>query len=360
MNTESLIRTAEALMTPGKGILAMDESIATCHQRLAEAGIPQTEAMRKAYRLLLVTTPGLANGISGAILHDETIRQTMMTDGRCVGLSVAGHLDRAGIVPGIKVDLGTTDLAMFPHEPITNGLDGLAERVHEYASLGARFAKWRAVVRIGPGLPSLGCVQANAHALARYAAVCQQAGLVPIVEPEVLMEGTHNITQCEAVTENVLHTVFQQLRAQRVLLQAVVLKPSMVLPGTDSAAPASDAQVAEATVRCLRSAVPAAVAGVAFLSGGQSDVVASRHLNAICKAHKRPHPWPITYSFGRALQRPVLKAWSGHGANTVSAQQQLLHRVMCNNAAQQGRYSPDTETNGAGISQSDRTTHAIA
>lgn len=346
MNTAALIRTAQTLMTPGKGLLAMDESTPTCNQRFAEAGIPQTAATRQAYRQLLVTTPGLGEGISGAILYDETIRQALTVDGTGAGVMFAEYLDRAGIIPGIKVDLGTIDLAMFPREKVTQGMDGLEVRTREYVDMGACFAKWRAVITIGSSLPTNGCIQANAHALARYAAICQTSGLVPIVEPEVLIDGNHGLARCGEVTEDVLHALFQQLRRQRVLLEAVILKPNMVLSGSDSIENVTNEQVAEATCKCLRRAVPAAVAGVAFLSGGQSDVLATQRLNAICDPHGRGLPWPTTFSFARALQRPALNAWKGKEANVSPAQHAILHRVRCNSAALHGHYSADAEAEG--------------
>lgn len=355
MNTAHLIETARSIMTPGKGLLAMDESTHTCNQRFAEVGIPQTPEMRRSYRELLVTTPGLSQGISGAILFDETIRATMSG-----GDSFVAGLLRAGILPGIKVDLGTIDLAMFPGEKITSGLDGLAERVREYAQMGARFAKWRAVIAIGPARPTLACIDANANALAQYAAISQECGLVPIVEPEVLMDGDHDLCRCKAVTEEVLHAVFQQLRLQRVVLEAMLLKPNMVLPGSDCPEQVSVEQVACATLWCLRRAVPAAVAGIAFLSGGQPDVLATERLNATCTQHDRPHPWPLTFSFGRALQRPSLDILAGREGNTHAAQRALLHRVRCNSAAQRGTYSPSFEAEITSDTAIDRTLHDVA
>lgn len=346
MNTADLVRTATALMTPGKGLLAMDESTPTCNRRLAEAGIPQTASMRLGYRQLLVTTPGLSEGISGAILYDETIRQVLTCDDESPGESFVKYLEHTGIIPGIKIDLGTTDLAMFPHEEATQGLDGLPDRAREYAASGARFAKWRAVIAIGPDLPTCGCIEANAHTLARYAAICLEAGLVPIVEPEVLMDGDHDLPRCEAVTEDVLAAVFEQLRTQRVCLEALILKPNMMLPGMNCTTRVSHQQVAEATWRCLRRAVPAAVAGIAFLSGGQPDVLATQRLSAICGAGKPSLPWAITFSFARALQRPALKAWAGKPENVPAAQLALLHRVRCNSAAMLGDYGPEMEVRG--------------
>ena len=328
MNIKTLAATAQALMAPGHGLLAMDESIGTCNARFAALGIPETVEARRAYRELLVTTPGLgATGISGAILFDETIRQSTQA-----GVCFLEVLQQAGIVPGIKVDVGTHELAGWPGEVVTEGLDGLRPRLVEYAALGARFAKWRAVLTIGADRPSRACIAANAHALARYAALCQEAGLVPIVEPEVLMTGPHSLAQCAAVTEDVLHEVFAQLRTQGVALEGMLLKPSMVLAGSDCPKQPTNAQVAEATLACLRRTVPAAVPGVAFLSGGQSPELATRHLAAM-HAHGGPLPWALTFSFGRALQQPALEIWGGQAANVAAAQWALLEQVAHNRAA---------------------------
>ncbi|GAB3639005.1 fructose-bisphosphate aldolase class I [Hymenobacter arcticus] len=327
MNINSLIATAQALVAPGKGLLAMDESTGTCNARFAALGIPETVEARRAYRELLVTTPGLGEGISGAILFDETIRQHTLA-----GVSFVAVLQQAGIIAGIKVDLGAHELAGFPGELVTDGLDGLRARLAEYAGLGARFAKWRAVLAIGSDRPSRACVAANAHALARYAALCQAAGLVPIVEPEVLLTGPHSLAQCAAVTEDVLHEVFAQLRTQGVALEGILLKPSMVLAGVDCPKQPTTAQVAEATLACLRRTVPAAVPGVAFLSGGQSPEQATRHLASMHACGERL-PWALTFSFGRALHQPALEAWGGQAANVTAAQQALLDRVASNRAA---------------------------
>jgi fructose-bisphosphate aldolase class I len=328
MNCKTLSATAQALVAPGHGLLAMDESIGTCNARFAEHGIPQTVEARRAYRELLVTTPGLAaTGISGAILFDETIRQCS-----AAGVSFVEILQEAGIIPGIKVDVGTHELAGWPGEVVTEGLDGLRLRLAEYAAFGARFAKWRAVLAIGADRPSRAGIAANAHALARYASLCQEAGLVPIVEPEVLLTGPHSLARCAAVTEEVLHEVFAQLRTQGVTLEGMLLKPSMVLAGADCPKQSTSAQVAEATLACLRRTVPAAVPGVAFLSGGQSPELATRHLMAMHE-HGRPLPWALTFSFGRALQQPALEAWRGDVANVSAAQQALLERVACNRTA---------------------------
>lgn len=328
MNIKILSTTAQALVAPGHGLLAMDESIGTCNARFAEHGIPQTAEARRAYRELLVTTPGLAAaGISGAILFDETIRQRT-----AAGVSFVEILQEAGIIPGIKVDVGAHELAGSPGELVTEGLDGLRPRLAEYAGLGARFAKWRAVLAIGADRPSRAGIVANAHALARYAALCQEAGLVPIVEPEVLLTGPHSLAQCAAVAEDVLHEVFAQLRTQGVALEGMLLKPSMVLAGQDCPKQPTTAQVADATLACLRRTVPAAVPGVAFLSGGQSPEQATRHLAAL-HARGGPLPWALTFSFGRALQQPALEAWRGQPANVAAAQRALLKRVAGNRAA---------------------------
>ena len=328
MNIQTLSATAHALVAPGHGLLAMDESTGTCNARFAEHGIPQTVEARRAYRELLVTTPGLAAaGISGAILFDETIRQST-----AAGISFVEILQGAGIIPGIKVDAGTHELAGWPGEVVTEGLDGLRPRLGEYAGLGARFAKWRAVLAIGSGRPSQAGIAANAHALARYAALCQEAGLVPIVEPEVLLTGPHSLEQCAAVTEDVLHEVFAQLRTQGVALEGMLLKPSMVLAGQDCPKQPTTAHVADATLACLRRTVPAAVPGVAFLSGGQSPEEATRHLAAM-HARGEQLPWALTFSFGRALQQPALEAWGGDAANVAAAQRALLAQVANNRAA---------------------------
>ena len=342
MTTERLVETATALLADDKGLLAMDESNATCNLRFAEAGIAQTEAARRAYRDLIVTAPGLNDSISGAILYDETIRQR--TDD---GTRMADALVRVGIIPGIKVDTGAKDLAAHPGEKVTEGLDGLRARLHDYAEMGARFAKWRGVIAIGDGLPSGGCIAANAHALARYAALCQEAGLVPVVEPEVLMAGAHSLAVCQAATEAVLRCVFAHLSAQDVVLEGVLLKPNMVLPGLACAAQETVAEVAIATVASLRRVVPAAVPGIAFLSGGQSGELASARLNAMNVLLKPPGarpPWALGFSFARAIQQPALRIWRGEAANRAAAQLALTHRARCNRAARRGEYSAAMES----------------
>jgi len=336
MNKQVLIDTARTLVAADKGLLAMDESTPTCNKRFASLGIPQTVEARRAYRELIVTTRGLGESISGAILYDETIRQKKKD-----GTPFVKVLIDAGIIPGIKLDIGAKALAGFPGEKVTEGLDGLSVRVEEYVRMGARFAKWRAVIAMGDSIPTQGCIDANAHALARYAAICQEAGLVPIVEPEVLMSGSNDLAQCSEVTEQVLHAVFNQLNAQRVMLEGMILKPNMVLPGKDSPHQDDVEQVADATVSCLLRAVPAAVPGVAFLSGGQSGELASARLNAMNVRFKSRLPWALTFSFGRAIQQPALEIWHGKDADAdiLAAQQALYHRAKCNQAARRGDYS---------------------
>lgn len=334
----SIVDTAQQLVAADKGLLAMDESNPTCNKRFATLGIPQTAESRRAWRELIVTTSRLNNSISGAILYDETIRQQTRT-----GVDFVKALIDAGIIPGIKVDAGAVDLAGYPGEKITEGLDGLRDRLHEYFQMGARFAKWRAVIVIDENIPSRACIEANTHALARYAAQCQEAGLVPIVEPEVLMDGAHSLERCNDVTENVLHAVFNQLHAQSVLLEGMLLKPNMVLPGLGCSNQNSVDEVADATVTCLLRTVPAAVAGIAFLSGGQSAELASARLNAMHVRFKSSLPWPLTFSFSRAVQQPALEIWRGEDSNVQAAQQALLHRVECNRAARRGEYSSSLE-----------------
>lgn len=342
MNVQKLIETAKMLVADNKGLLAIDESTPTCNKRFAKLGIPQTEESRCAYRELIITTPSLGEFISGLILYDETIRQQQQD-----GTPFVQVITAAGMIPGIKVDIGAKALAGHPGEKITEGLDGLRDLLQEYAQMGARFAKWRAVLTIGSGIPSRGCIEANAQTLARYAMLCQEAGLVPIVEPEVLMEGTHTLEQCCQVTAEVLQTVFHQLYNQRVRLEGMILKPNMVLPGLTCSQPASVDAVADATVQCLLRTVPAAVPGIAFLSGGQSGELASARLNAMNlrfkarspTAGRSPTPWALTFSFGRAIQQPALELWHGKEANVSAAQQALLHRAKCNGAARQGQYS---------------------
>ena len=338
MKTQTLIDTAAALMADGKGLLAMDESNSTCNKRFATLGIPPTEEARRTYRELIITTPGLGECISGVILYDETIRQK-----RKDGVSFVKTLTDSGIIPGIKVDTGAKDLAGHPNEKITEGLDGLRERLADYSQKGARFAKWRAVLTVGEGIPTLSCIEANAHALGRYAALCQEAGLVPVVEPEVLMDGDHSLQRCLAITEEALRMVFRQLHIQKVLVEGMILKPNMVLPGWGCTRQETVEEVAEATVKCLLRTVPAAVPGIAFLSGGQSPELASARLNAMNLRFRPSLPWALTFSFSRAIQQPALEIWMGEEAHVATAQKVLLHRVKCNRAARQGKYSPEME-----------------
>ena len=338
MNIQELINTATALFAGDKGLLAMDESTPTCNKRFEEAGIPQTIEYRRLYRELIVTTPNLGDCLSGAILFDETIYQSTKN-----GVLFIDVLKQAGIIPGIKVDEGTIGLAGFPGEKITAGLDGLPERLAKYYDLGARFAKWRAVITIGGSIPTPGCITANTHTLARYAAMCQEANIVPIVEPEVLMDGGHTIERCFEVTKEVLHTLFSQLYVQNVNLNGLILKPNMVLPGLSAQKQASIDEVAEATVNCLLQSVPAAVPGIAFLSGGQSPEIATAHLNAMHANFKGKLPWGLSFSFARAIQQPALEIWKGNDENVIAAQQMLYHRASLNNAARRGEYNADME-----------------
>jgi fructose-bisphosphate aldolase class I len=338
MNAQKLIETAKTLVAGDKGLLAMDESTPTCNKRFEKLGIPRTEEARRAWRELIVTTPGLGECISGAILFDETIRQRKKDTTPFVKV-----LTDAGIIPGIKVDTGAKDLAAHPGEKITEGLDGLRDRLAEYSQLGARFAKWRAVITVGAGIPSRGCIEANAHGLALYAALCQEAGLVPIVEPEVLMDGDHTLERCRVVTEEVLRTVFNQLYTQRVMLEGMILKPNMVLPGLTCPGQEGVDEVAGATVRSLSWTVPAAVPGIAFLSGGQSSELASARLNAMNAQFKSRSPWALAFSFARAIQQPALEIWQGKEANVLAAQKALYHRARCNSAARRGEYDAEME-----------------
>jgi fructose-bisphosphate aldolase class I len=333
----SLNETARALVAPGKGILAADESSGTIKKRFDSIGCDSTEDRRRAYREMLFTAKGAADAVSGVILFDETIRQ-QASDGR----TLVKVLEEAGVIPGIKVDKGTTPLAKAPGELVTDGLDGLRARLVEYRELGARFAKWRAVIDIGEGIPTQYCIDVNAHALARYAALCQDEGIVPIVEPEVLMDGSHSIEQCSTVTTDTLHTVFDMLIAQRVDLDGMLLKPNMVIPGKKfSGGPATPEQVAQATVTCFRNVVPAAVPGIVFLSGGQGDEEATANLDAINKLG--PHPWQVSFSYGRALQAAALSAWKGADANAEAGQKAFLHRARMNGLARAGTWTADAE-----------------
>ena len=333
----SLNEIARALVAPGKGILAADESSGTIKKRFDAIGCDSTEDRRRAYREMLFTAVGAADHISGVILFDETIRQ-QAADGR----PLVSILQQAGIIPGIKVDKGATPLAKSPNELVTDGLDGLRARLVEYRELGAKFAKWRAVIDIGADIPSQYCIDVNAHALARYAALCQDEGIVPIVEPEVLMDGDHSLERCYQVTCDTLHTVFAALYDQRVEFEGMLLKPNMVVPGkSHPSSPASPEVVADATISCFRTVVPAAVPGIVFLSGGQGDEEATANLNAINA--KGPHPWRLSFSYGRALQHAALQAWKGSDANVPAGQAAFKHRADMNGLAAEGKYSPGLE-----------------
>jgi fructose-bisphosphate aldolase class I len=338
-DTTAMEATIAALLAPGKGILAADESIPTIGRRFAEFDIPCTEENRRAYRETLFSTKGLGACISGAILFDETLRQA------AAGVPMPGALARQGIIPGIKVDKGTVGLPACPGEKITEGLDGLRARLAEYRELGARFTKWRAVIAVGDSLPTPACIDANAHALALFAALSQEAGLVPVVEPEVLMDGNHTLAGCEEVAGATLRAVFEALILHKVVLENMLLKAAMVVPGTDCPAQADAESVAEATLRCFRRAVPAAVPGIVFLSGGQADVAATVRLNAICRAGG--NPWKLSFSFGRALQDAALRAWHGSAAGVGAAQAALSHRARCNGLAVRGAYSERAERNSS-------------
>ena len=328
MDLEALTTTAKALVAPGKGILAADESFGTIAKRFKSIGVESTEEHRRAYREMLFTTEGHEEFVSGVILFDETLR-------------FADTLANAGVIPGIKVDTGAKALAGFPGEKVTEGLDGLRERLTEYRELGARFAKWRAVITIGDGIPTPYCIEANAHGLARYAALSQEAGLVPIVEPEVLMDGPHTIERCDEVTEATLKVVYAHLHRHRVVLEGTLLKPNMVLSGKDCPTQAGVEEVAVMTVRCLARCVPAAVPGIVFLSGGQSADEATAHLNAMNAMGS--HPWQLSFSYGRALQAPALDAWGGKAENVSAAQQAYHHRAKLNGAARHGTYTSSME-----------------
>ena len=337
MNEMELVSIAEAMVAEGKGILAIDESAGTIAKRFKAINIESTEENRRAYREMLLTTAHLGKHISGAILYDETIRQSTRN-----GVSFVKVMQDGGIIPGIKVDLGAHPFAGHPGEKITEGLDGLRQRLEEYRALGARFAKWRAVITIGENIPTTSCVDANAHALARYAALCQEADIVPIVEPEVLMDGAHSLDESFEVTEATLRALFNQLYEQNVLLEGTILKASMVISGSEATHRASVQEVAEATVQCLLNSVPAALGGVVFLSGGQTDEEATAHLNAMNQL--ADFPWPLTFSYGRALQAPSLKVWGENpAANVAAAQKKLAHRARMNGLAAMGQYEESFE-----------------
>jgi fructose-bisphosphate aldolase, class I len=336
MNVAELNAVARAMTAPGKGILAADESFPTIKKRFDAISVESTEESRRRYREMLFTASGMSDYIGGVILFDETLRQSCSD-----GTPFAKYLASRGVVPGIKVDKGAKPLAGFAGELVTEGLDGLRERLAEYRELGAGFAKWRAVIDIAPDVPTDFCLHANAHALARYAALCQEAGIVPIVEPEVLMDGAHDIARCEAVTGRTLTAVFEQLAAHRVALKGMVLKPNMVIAGKKCSKQASVEEVAEATVRCLKAHVPADVPGIAFLSGGQSEAEATAHLNAMNQLG--PHPWELSFSYGRALQSAALKAWRGREESYAAGQAAFAKRARLNGLARSGSYKPEME-----------------
>lgn len=336
MSKQELESVARALVANGKGILAADESMGTIKRRFDSIKIESNENNRRAYREMLFTTKGIEEAISGVILFDETLRTTASD-----GTPFPQLLAKKGIIPGIKVDKGPVDIPDFPGEVVTEGLDGLRGRLKEYKELGAKFAKWRAVISIGDGIPTYTCLLANAEALARYAALCQEAGIVPIVEPEVLLDGSHTIERAQEVTEHALKVTFTQLFLHRVHLEGMILKPSMVVPGKESGKKVMAQEVAERTVRCLRRTVPAAVPGIAFLSGGQSAEEATEHLNAMNALG--PHPWQLTFSYARALQDPALKAWRGDAGNVAAAQKIFYHRAKMNSAARSGAYKKEME-----------------
>jgi fructose-bisphosphate aldolase class I len=340
MSRQELESVAQAMVARGKGILAADESMGTIKRRFDSIKIESNESNRRAYREMLFTTKGIEEAISGVILFDETLR-TAASD----ATPFPQVLSKKGIIPGIKVDKGTVDLPGFPGEVVTEGLDGLRARVKEYKELGAKFAKWRAVINIAEGIPTYTCLEANAHALARYAALCQEGGLVPIVEPEVLLDGSHAVERCQEVTEQTLKVTFNALFLQRVYLEGMILKPSMVVSGKDCPQQAGVQEVAERTIRCLKRAVPAAVPGIAFLSGGQSAERATEHLNAMNAMG--PHPWEVSFSYARALQDPALKAWKGEAGNVTAAQKIFYHRAKCNSAARSGKYTKQMEAQAA-------------
>jgi fructose-bisphosphate aldolase, class I len=336
MSKQELESIAQAMVAKGKGILAADESMGTIKRRFDSIKVESNDNNRRAYREMLFTTKGLEEAISGVILFDETIRTTASD-----GTPFAQLLAKKGILPGIKVDKGPVDIPSFPGEVVTEGLDGLRGRLKEYKELGAKFAKWRAVITIGDGIPTRTCLEANGHALARYAALCQEAAIVPIVEPEVLLDGGHTIERCQDVTEETLRITFWQLAEQRVHLEGMILKPSMVVSGKDNPRQAGVEEVAERTIRCLKRTVPAAVPGIAFLSGGQSAVSATEHLNAMNKMGALP--WQVSFSYARALQDPALKAWKGEAGNVAEAQKIFYHRAKMNSAARSGSYTKQME-----------------
>jgi len=340
MDTKLMTETARAMVAPGKGLLAADESAGTCKKRFDSVNVECNEENRRAYRELLFTTPGAGDFISGVILFDETLRQKTKD-----GTPFADYLKKNGIIPGIKVDAGAQDMALHPGEKVTEGLDKLASRMQEYFKLGARFAKWRAVITIGEDIPSWACIEANAHALARYSAICQEASIVPIVEPEVLLDGNHSVERCEVETEKTLATLFNELTWHKVSLEHVILKASMVVSGKENARQAGVQEVAERTLKVLKRTVPAALPGVVFLSGGQTDENATAHLDAMNRMGTAP--WPLTFSYSRALQNTALKAWRGQAANVAAAQKAFAHRARMNSLAAKGQWNSNLEKQAA-------------
>jgi fructose-bisphosphate aldolase class I len=339
MDTRLMTETARAMVAPGKGLLAADESAGTCKKRFDSVKVESTEENRRAYRELLFTTPGIERHVSGVILFDETLRQSTKE-----GVNFGKYLQSRGIIPGIKVDAGAHDMALHPGEKVTEGLDGLQKRMAEYFAMGARFAKWRAVITIGEQIPSMACIKANAHALARYSAICQEASIVPIVEPEVLLDGNHTAERSESVHQDTLEAVFHELERHGVALECVILKASMVVSGNKNPQQAAVAEVAERTLRVLRRTVPAALPGVVFLSGGQTDENATAHLDAM---NRIGAPWPLTFSYSRALQAAALAAWRGAAANVPAAQAAFAHRARMNSLAAKGEWSKDLEKKAA-------------
>jgi fructose-bisphosphate aldolase, class I len=340
MDTKLMTETARAMVAPGKGLLAADESAGTCKKRFDSVKVECTEENRRAYREMLFTTPGLADYVSGVILFDETLRQSTKA-----GTNFAEYLKQIGILPGIKVDAGAQDMALHPGEKVTEGLDGLPRRMDEYFKLGARFAKWRAVITIGEGIPSRACIKANAHALARYSAICQEASIVPIVEPEVLLDGVHSAERSEAVHEETLEALFHEMQQHGVSLEHVILKASMTVSGKAHPQQASVREVAERTVRVLKRTVPPALPGVVFLSGGQTDENATAHLDAMNRMGELP--WPLTFSYSRALQAVALNTWRGSAGNVAAAQKAFHHRARMNSLAAKGQWTPEVEKKAA-------------
>jgi len=340
MDTKLMTATARAMVAPGKGLLAADESAGTCKKRFDSVAVECTEETRRSYRELLFLTPGLADYVSGVILFDETLRQKTRD-----GEPFAEFLKRNAIIPGIKVDAGAHEMALHAGEKVSEGLDGLRKRLEEYFALGARFAKWRAVITIGTNLPSTACIEANAHALARYSALCQEASIVPIVEPEVLLDGDHSVERCHEVTERTLRALFAELAAGGCSLEHVILKASMVVSGKENSRQAAVQEVAERTLQVLRRTVPAALPGVVFLSGGQTDEAATAHLDAMNRIGGAP--WPLTFSYSRALQAVALKTWRGNAANVAAAQRAFLHRAHMNSLAARGQWNAEQERKAA-------------